>query len=1580
MEAFRSDFHLWTRLPCVFFFSHHIQTTLFKWHLNMASTKEPIAIIGSACRFPGGSSSPSKLWDLLKEPRDVLVEFPEDRLALSNFHNTDGSFHGSTNVVNKSYLLSEDIRTFDASFFQINTKEAESMDPAQRILLETVYEALESAGYPLERVDGSDAAVFAGLMTADWWDLQMRDTETLSTYAATGTARSMIANRISFFFNLKGASMTVDTACSSSLVALHQAVQTLRNGESKTAIVTGANLILDPTVYISESKLHMLSPTSRSRMFDKSADGYARGEGFAAVLLKPLSRAIADGDHIESLIRETGVNSDGRTPGITMPSAAAQIDLIRSTYRRAGLDPVLDRPQFFECHGTGTAVGDPIEAEAIATSFFPPSQHGYDGKLLVGSIKTVIGHLEGCSGLAGVLKASLAIQNRIIPPNLLFEELNPDIAPYYENLRVVQAPTPWPSSPGTCRRAGVNSFGFGGTNTFAILESYDDETTSTGVPSEQPIRGPLVLSARSSSSLVNMVRDYAEYISSHSPSELDDLVWVLLRKRGNFDLRQSFSGSNQRSLLKHMRDFVESTGQSDLTNIGPLFPDDPPAILGIFTGQGAQWATMGASLARTCRVFRESLEHSEAVLATLPNPPSWSLQAELLADPETSRLGEAELSQPLCTALQIAMVDLAMASGLKFKATVGHSSGEIAAAYAAGIITARNAMAIAYYRGVYAIFAAGPDGQPGGMMAVSISYESAVEFCSLPQWSGRISPAASNAPSSVTLSGDLDAILEARTHFDQIKIFARQLKVDTAYHSQHMLPCARPYLKSLEALRITLNEPSFDCTWCSSVLGGSVMEGNSLESLRGQYWVDNMVKPVLFSEAVETAIWNGGPFELAMEIGPHAALKGPVTQVIKSVLDSSPPYIGFMCRGEDATAAFSEALGTVWSKIGPAFVDLDGYRRAFGLESRKPRVLKGLPSYPWDHDKTYWREGRISRNYRLRRSTPHELLGRRVPNDMNQEMRWRNILHLAEIPWMRGHKFQGQVLFPAAAHIVQAIEAAKHIQDDRPIKLIELENVCIHHSIVLNESSPGIETSFTLKVLNNSVEKDVITAEFSSYSAVDAGGSDLKRALTGRINLHVGDGHNTGLPPVTKSSGQMSPIDIQGFYGSMKKLGLEYQDHFQGLTRAEQASGKAQTIATWQGKDSAETQYLVHPVLLDLAFQANLIPMAATATGIVQSLYLPTTMRRLLVDPARLSGFAVPGGEARIGSFVTQLSASCMTGDLHVLDVSGDATSIQIEGLLWKALSESTPTNDRLLFSRTVWDLDIIDGAVQPEGHDRNGESRHGDLIETMERTALFHMRCIVASSPPEHIKSFAWHHQQLLEAISVKLDCIRCGQNPAIQQSWLDDNIETIRDLQHNFPNQIELELMQALSKRMISIVRGDIQILEVMMENDMLSRFYMESAYALKLNKYVASVTRQLSHKYPQAKFLEIGAGTGGTTRSILDSIGASYSSYTYTDVSSGFFQKASDKFSDHLDKMVFKVLNVEEDLSNQGYKTGAFDIVVAANVLHATRTLSDTVRHVRSLLKPGGYLVLMEVTGDSLMATYTMGYVVLVLQTTL
>ena len=728
-------------------------------------------------------------------------------------------------------------------------------------------------------------------------------------------------------------------------------------------------------------------------MWDAGADGYARGEGVAVVVLKTLQQALADNDHIECIIRETGVNQNGRTPGgLTVPNAVTQAALIRSTYARCGLDPtrVQDRCQYFEAHGTGTAAGDPKEARAIRDTFFPPrkdSDVNEDDKsgqvLYVGSVKTVVGHTEGAAGLVAVLKASLATQHAQIPPNMHFEQLSSAVRPfYYPHLQIPTELQPWPSlAQGTPRRASVNSFGLGGTNAHVIIESWDGGGT-TAMPDRDDIRvpgacGPFTLSARSRPALKRAVSELSETLQ-HSKDNINMgyLAWTLQSRRTEFPFRAAFSAATRQELVRKLDAYDK--GDDKVGETIAVSSEFPLRILGVFTGQGAQWPRMGARLFEQSPLFRRSIQKLDDSLSWLPDAPSWSLTDELLvASGDESRVHDAEIAQPLTTALQIALVDLLSASGVTLSAVVGHSSGEITAAYASGYLSASDAIRIAYYRGLQSSLARSPvSGESGSMMAVAMAFNDAKSFCQRSTFSSRISVAASNAPSSVTLSGDSKVILEAKEVLDQQGTFARVLKVNKAYHSHHMLPCAEAYLECLGRCAIQPQRTSVegDCTWYSSVHGPNGSSIHDPDALRDRYWIDNLTKPVLFFQAVERAAREDDHcFDLALEIGPHPALQGPFTDALRAVTGVDIPYLGLLKRGEDDRVAFSEALGSMWTMFRSppgmsTVVDWDAFRKAlYGQEDRlqqQPRLFRDLPSYSWDHDKPLFFESNRSKAWR----------------------------------------------------------------------------------------------------------------------------------------------------------------------------------------------------------------------------------------------------------------------------------------------------------------------------------------------------------------------------------------------------------------------------------------------------------------------------------------------------------------------------------------------------------------------------------------------------------------------------------------
>ncbi|KAJ5579714.1 uncharacterized protein N7459_005699, partial [Penicillium hispanicum] len=1532
--------------------------------------EEPIAIVGSACRFPGGANSPSALWKLLQNPRDLSQVIPKDRFDTTGWYHPDGSHHGTTNV-RHSYLLEEDARVFDAAFFSISPNEADSIDPQQRLLMEAVYEALERGGHTLEGLRGSDTAVFTGTMSVDYNDTGVRDLDTIATYFATGTNRAIISNRISYVFDWHGPSMTIDTACSSSLIAVHQGVKAIRTGESRVAVACGTQVILNPETFIVESKLNMLSPTGHSRMWDADADGYARGEGVAAVVLKKLSDAIADGDHIESIIRETGSNQDGHTSGITVPSTEAQAALIHKTYTRAGLDinNPRDRPQYFEAHGTGTKAGDPKEAAAIYQSF---GHTDSDSPLYVGSVKTVIGHLEGAAGLAGLLKASASIQQGYIAPNLLFNRLNPAIEPFYKGLQVPTQLTPWPSLPeGVPRRVSVNSFGFGGSNAHAIVEEYRKTpaiTDANGLTSDG-VFTPFVFSAMSEVSLVGQLQAYADHLKIHPDVNASDLAWTLQTRRSQFPTRAAFSALSIEELVSKIDAKLAAAKQNPGSTIGIKASSKPataPArILGVFTGQGAQWAAMGAHLIRSSDFVKRRITDLDDALSSLPaaDRPQWTIHDEMLAGPDVSRIGEAALSQPLCTALQVVLVDLLQTAGISFSAVVGHSSGEIGAAYAAGLLSDRDAIRVAYYRGVYAKLAGSTsNNQKGAMLAVGTSWEDAHDLISLRAFKGRIAIAAHNSSASVTLSGDADAIIHAKKVFDEEKKFARMLKVDTAYHSHHMLPCGDPYIESLRACGVQVNKDrSSSCAWYSSVVPND-KPMDATDELKDTYWRDNMTNTVLFADGVKNAIASDEQINLVLEVGPHPALKGPATQNISDVRSSPLPYSGVLSRGQNDVVSFSDALGFLWVQLGSQGVDLQSYEKAASLKSRKPQLVIDLPSYQWNHGRTHWTESRRSRKMRERARPTHEVLGTLLPESNTRELRWSNVLKASEIPWLNGHQLQGQTVFPAAGYVAMALEGSRYLAANKPVELFELHDLSLPKAITFEEGeNSAVETLVTFTGIENH-QDETTTAEFSVYSLpVASTGSkqEIELMATATVKIVFGDPSVDALDCTPLEDYNMYTVNPDDFYESLLKLGYGYTGPFRTLSSVKRRLGHSTGLIDSYVYEDPESVYLVHPSTLDVAFQASILAYSAPADDHLWSLHVPTAIGCIRLNPEVCASLPTTGSKVPVCSVLNNASES-FSGCIDLFSDDGKHGMIQVEDLIIKPFAPATEGDDRVVFTHTKFDVAAPDGAAITDG--LYPSTREVDVGMICERLCYYYVRKWNSELSDEEWKNGQSHFVHLQNWVNHVLSTAASGKHSTVKKEWSQDSPEDIKALISGYENEPDIQIITAVGENMPASVRGETTILEHMVKDDLLDRHYKYCLGAEVANGFLADMMRQITHRYPHARILEIGAGTGGATKAVLESIGDKLSSYTYTDISVGFFGHAEKLFKAYSHKMSFKTLDVEKAPTSQGYAAHSYDIIIASNVLHATPSLNTTLANTRQLLKPGGYLLLLELTNPS------------------
>ncbi|KAI1343743.1 hypothetical protein F5Y15DRAFT_177092 [Xylariaceae sp. FL0016] len=1552
---------------------------------------EPIAIVGSSCRFAGGATSPAQLWDLLREAPDLSRDVPEQRFSKKGFYHPDGEYHGTTNSI-KAYWLDQDHRVFDASFFNITPKEAEAIDPQQRLLLEVVYEAMESAGFTLGQYSGKDVGVYSGCMTGDYDTLSQRDELFTSQYYATGNSRAIISNRVSYFFNFQGPSLTVDTACSSSLVALHEAILALRAKHCAMACVTGVNLMITPEQFIVESTLHMLSPTGKSRMWDAGADGYARGEGIAALFLKPLSQALADGDHIDAIIREVGVNSDGKTRGITMPNSAAQAALINKTYTNAGLDPKnpLDRCQYFEAHGTGTQAGDPREAAAIDEAFFganadkDESDAASAGKMLVGSVKTVIGHTEGtypiysllaltyqhythnthtpnssltnkipspigAAGLAGLLKAVGGLKHGQVFPNLHLENLNPTVKPYYTHLEIPTSVVDWPEPPtGQPRRASVNSFGFGGTNAHAIVEQYipaihdklvqhDHAVVTDGTQPSQPKSQletgeqpefflPLTISAASQKSLQDRVASYNDHLTEES-GDAHELSWQLYNNKTHLPYRISISVSNSDQVKKGLDQIFGKISTATPIGTRAKAMSEPLKALGIFTGQGAQWATMSKALFLTNDVYRETIRGLDQVLADSPDPPTWTLEQQILATGDASLVGEAAVSQPLCTAVQLGLVDVMKNLGVGFHTVIGHSSGEIAAAYAAGRLTARDAILISFYRGKFAYLAGGAQGQKGGMLAAGMSETDALAFCKDPMFDGGICVAASNAPSSVTLAGDYDMIILARDVLSTQNKFARLLKVDTAYHSPHMVKPSAEYVKALQECDVTPIAEGNETVWVSSVYG---YPRTGERDLGCGYWKDNMVNAVQFHDAVHHALSEYGPYDVGIEIGPHTALKGPVQQTAKSRGDAELRYSGPLDRQKDDSLAFSDFLGFLWSNFSSPEFDFGNYVR----HSPKPDIihsrLQDLPAYPFDHSAIHYRESRVSKQYHFKDQAPHELLGVRTRDDNEHLMRWRNILKLDKIPWLEGHSFQNQPLLPASAYCVMALDAAQFMLNGRPASVIELRDLDIKSGISVERESSGTEIMFSLQVLSEApTDKagEVIEAFISLTSCNADGSTTMKQDATAHLTIMLGEPSGDALPPRDPCLSETLSASPSAFYKMMDNTGLVYSGPFRSLTSIQRRYNYcAATLLRSHPEDTTLLQ--VSPATLDSCFQSAFLSYASPGDRSLWTSFLP-----IKIDSVRFNLAAIQANSAKENATLsvdthmisTQHASpekkATFVVDMGIFGESGEA-EVHVEGLTVRAVANTLPKDDHELYLHTIMDMDPTDEiiGVEPDG----SRSQDRQLIKDCKRVASFVTRDLYNAN----------------EVIECFPECF-----PETNR-WTWDNADDIDGLISRSLDQASLEFMRVSGHKDAGLLRKEVSMT-------------IEQARCISaFHKHVARIVKQITHKHPRTRILGFAGADSGFMKQVMNVDDLSFLTMIIASDSDTSAESQTRQLGTSRKNVKTLALNAKADLKAQMQTDSLQDIVLlSSSMVVNDQDVSGVLKNIRSVMKPDGYLILVH-----------------------
>lgn len=943
---------------------------------------EPIAVVGIGCRLPGDVHSPADFWRVVANGVDTITEVPPDRWASDDYYDRDPAATGKTNCRWGGFIA--DVDRFDPLLFGISPREAASMDPQQRLLLEVAWEAIEDSGRAPESLAGSRTGVFVGIALADYERVAMEDGGSIHANTCTGSYRSVASGRISFLFDFRGPSLSVDTACSSSLVAVHTACLSLRSQECDFALAGGVNLHLLPEHYIGLARMGMLATDGRCKTFDASADGFVPSEGCGLVALKRLGDAMAAGDRIYAVIRGSAVNQDGRSTSLTAPSGLAQQDVIVAALENARLPP--SSISYVETHGTGTALGDPIEVEALAAALGDPR----DGApaCVLGAAKTNFGHLEAAAGVTGLIRAALALHHQQIPANLHFRNLNPHIAIEGTRLSITAAGQPWPRA-ATPRFAGVSSFGFSGTNAHVVLEEAPKLPLRAGdPPAGERI---LLISARTPPALQAAAHCYSDFLAERGRAiPLYDICHAAAAQRSRHEERLAIAGATHAELRDGIEEFLAGRRRAGLA-VGRAAPSTAPVVFAC-SGQGSQWPSMGMSLLATEPAFREAMEECAEWIHRCAG---WSLIEELRAPDGRSKLDRTEYAQPAIFAIQVSLARQFVSWGVHPAAVIGHSAGEVAAAHLAGALTLPEAARIVVARGRVMEPGAGMGKMAAVRLPVTAVFED-LKTCAAP-----VSVAAINSPQSTVVSGDKDAIDTLLRNWQERGVHCAAMPANYAFHSAQMAPFAAELARELGTVAFTTPQIPL----ISTLLGKPLQEA----ALDAGYWARNVRATVQFSAAVQAACAQGmGTF---LELGPHPVLTGPISEHAAGGGENALA-IATLRRGQPEQRSVLSSLGQL---------HVVGSRVSWDALYPLPTPPIPLPGYPWQKQ-------RYPLERRARACQPnaaHRFLGRRLASPQLRGVVFETELHTRALPFLADHRIEGRVLVPMAAWIEMAQQAVR---------------------------------------------------------------------------------------------------------------------------------------------------------------------------------------------------------------------------------------------------------------------------------------------------------------------------------------------------------------------------------------------------------------------------------------------------------------------------------------------------------------------------------------------------------------------------
>lgn len=1482
---------------------------------------------------------------------DGMREVPQTRWNTDEYYDPDPDRPGRVYTRRGGFL--DDIEGFDPQFFGISPREAAYMDPQQRLLLETTWEAFEDAGIPPGKWAGRAVGVFVGLFTHDYENLHMRLSERgqYGPHSATGMSTTIAANRISHAFDFNGPSMVIDTACSSSLVAVHLACQSLHAGEARLAVAGGVNLQLVPEMVMSLCQASMLSPDGRCKSFDARANGYARADGVGMVVLKPLADALADGDPVYAVILGGAVNQDGRSSGITVPNGAAQKQVMRAALDAAGVAPA--EIGYVEAHGTGTPVGDPIEARALGEVLCEGESDREP--CAIGSVKSNFGHTESAAGVAGLIKVALMLRHGQIPANLHFETPNPEIPFAALRLRVPTALEAWSAAPGG-RRAGINSFGFGGTNAHLVVGEAPPparEPAGNGRIGAGMRPTLLCLSARSTAALRETARRHADFLRSAAAQDLDlaDIAAALALGREHHPLRLAVAAATHGEAADRLEAHLAGQRRTGLVS-GAARNGPAPGLAFVFSGMGQQWWAMGRDLLERDEVFAAKVAEIDALFAGLTR--DWSLLSVLKASEDASPIDRTELAQPAIFALQAGLAAMWAARGVRPAMIVGHSIGEVAAAHVAGALDLADAVTVCFHRARLQATLAGR----GGMLAVGLAEAEARRR--IAGVADIVCIAAVNSPRSVTLAGDAAALRHLAETLTGEGVFARLLNVEVPYHSPAMDEIRAPLRDALAAIA-----PVPSSVPLVSTVTGSVIDGAALDA---DYWTRNVREPVAFADAMG-ALAAGG-CGLLVEMGAHPVLASSIRECLQAA-GAEGAVIASLRRGEADGIAFLDAVGQLHVRGCP--LDLDGM-------FPPPRRPVALPSYPWQRA-PFWTESELSRQRRTGLSGSgkrvHPLLGVRQPAP---QPTWLATLSRARPAYLADHRVNGAVVFPAAGYAETALAAAAALAGDGD-RLPAVERLAIDRPLVLGEKSLA---SVQLLVDGR--------GEFAIHAST---GMDIDsywvRHATGRIAA-------AGRPP--------APLDLaaigdrlaggvrtrEDIYAAFARRGLDYGEPFRNLETAWRGEREALGKIVLTAEIAATlADYHLHPALLDTCFQ-----LMAMLPG--EGTFLPVGVGRIAVHGR-------PGPVSWAHVCLVERSPVRVIADIDLADPAGVIVAT-VAGLACRLFEEAgderrparAELHDRLWVAAPAAGAPALARAADflppPSALGPLLQERHDSRMRAARRTAYYRqtvpaldelatayfvaalteLGCdwsagAVTTRQLEAALGVSPRHARLLRRM-LELLC-ESGLIARAGDGWLltgapasaDPHTLWQRLVQAHPDSHAELALIQRCGSRLALFLRDEDEPLTALFPpgSPVSEHLYADSPTVRPYNQIIADAVSEIVARLPDGemlRILEVGAGTGALASWLLPLLPPGRCDYVFSDISPSFVNQARERFRAY-PFVRYQTFDLEEDPAAQGFAAGSFDLILTSDTLHATADLRANVSRLRGLLVPAGLLALLEIT---------------------